>query len=151
MSIRGNINLKKKIFSQSYDVTIQLQRVGSDIVASNTLDLKNPYFRYSGTAAAPPPGSNTTSPSEAWWNTLDERGAIYLSVYLSLSLTHNFTLILLELKFLKLKKIFLFPFTVSMTNGISVNGLTDCGIDPNNGMTMSECFSIIIIIEKKFR
>ncbi|EEB15553.1 histone-arginine methyltransferase CARM1, putative [Pediculus humanus corporis] len=84
---------------QSYDVTIQLQRVGSDIVASNTLDLKNPYFRYSGTAAAPPPGSNTTSPSEAWWNTLDER--------------------------------------VSMTNGISVNGLTDCGIDPNNGMTMS--------------
>lgn len=55
-------------------MTIQLQKMGSDIIASNTLDLKNPYFRYSGTAAAAPPGSNTTSPSDAWWNTLDERG-----------------------------------------------------------------------------
>lgn len=34
----------------------------------NTLDLKNPYFRYNG-AVAPPPGNQTTSPSETYWNT----------------------------------------------------------------------------------
>ena len=41
----------------------------------NTLDLKNPYFRYTGQPVAPPPGVNTTSPSEAYWSQLDAQGA----------------------------------------------------------------------------
>lgn len=43
--------------------------------SSNTLDLKNPYFRYTGAAAQPPPGLNNTSPSESYWTTLDAQGA----------------------------------------------------------------------------
>ena len=39
--------------------------------ASNTLDLKNPYFRYTGQPIQPPPGCNTTSPSEDYWQQLD--------------------------------------------------------------------------------
>lgn len=57
---------------QSYDVTIQLQKAGTDIVTRNTLDLKNPNFRYSGTATATPPGANSTSPSDVWWTSLEE-------------------------------------------------------------------------------
>lgn len=43
--------------------------------SSNTLDLKNPYFRYTGAVAPPPPGLNSTSPSESYWTTLDAQGA----------------------------------------------------------------------------
>lgn len=57
---------------QSYDVTIQLQKAGTEMVTRNTLDLKNPNFRYSGTATSTPPGANTTSPSEIWWSSLDD-------------------------------------------------------------------------------
>lgn len=41
----------------------------------NTLDLKNPYFRYTGQPVAPPPGTSGASPSEAYWNQLDAQGA----------------------------------------------------------------------------
>lgn len=61
---------------QSYDVTIELKLEGTNMeTSSNTLDLKNPYFRYTGAAAAPPPGLNNTSPSEAYWTNLDAQGA----------------------------------------------------------------------------
>nr|CAD7459332.1 unnamed protein product [Timema tahoe] len=60
---------------QSYDVTIDLFVEGTNTRSTNTLDLKNPYFRYSGQAAAPPPGMNYSSPSEAYWNQLDAHGA----------------------------------------------------------------------------
>lgn len=43
--------------------------------SSNTLDLKNPYFRYTGAAVQPPPGLNNTSPSESYWTSLDAQGA----------------------------------------------------------------------------
>lgn len=43
--------------------------------SKNTLDLKNPYFRYTGTAAQPPPGLSNASPSELYWNTIDAQGA----------------------------------------------------------------------------
>ncbi|XP_014238315.1 histone-arginine methyltransferase CARMER isoform X1 [Trichogramma pretiosum] len=61
---------------QSYDVTIELMLEGTNMGSSkNTLDLKNPYFRYTGTAAQPPPGLNSSSPSELYWNTIDAQGA----------------------------------------------------------------------------
>ncbi|CAH0383427.1 unnamed protein product [Bemisia tabaci] len=61
---------------QSYDVTIELIIEGSSSgVSSNTLDLKNPYFRYTGQPVAPPPSINTVSPSEAYWSHLDQQGA----------------------------------------------------------------------------
>jgi histone-arginine methyltransferase CARM1 len=60
---------------QSYDVTIECQIVGTSIKSSNTLDLKNPYFRYTGVAAPVPTGENTTSPSESYWTQVDMQGA----------------------------------------------------------------------------
>ncbi|XP_041827172.1 histone-arginine methyltransferase CARM1 [Melanotaenia boesemani] len=58
---------------QSYDISIvaQVDQTGSK--SSNLLDLKNPFFRYTGTNPNPPPGSHYTSPSENMWNT----GAVY--------------------------------------------------------------------------
>lgn len=48
---------------------------GTTTVSSNTLDLKNPYFRYTGVAPQPPPGNNTVSPSESYWQQMDALGA----------------------------------------------------------------------------
>ncbi|XP_064476351.1 histone-arginine methyltransferase CARMER-like isoform X3 [Ornithodoros turicata] len=58
---------------QSYDVELELQVEGG-ARATNTLDLKNPFFRYTGQPPQPPPGCNETSPSEAYWATLDANG-----------------------------------------------------------------------------
>ncbi len=63
------------IFRQSYDVTIELRVESTGISSSNTLDLKNPYFRYAGQPASAPPGHSTTSPSETYWAQLDVQGA----------------------------------------------------------------------------
>ncbi|KAM7074434.1 LOW QUALITY PROTEIN: histone-arginine methyltransferase CARM1 [Ciconia maguari] len=54
---------------QSYDISIvaQVDQTGSK--SSNLLDLKNPFFQYTGTTPSPPPGSHYTSPSENMWNT----------------------------------------------------------------------------------
>ncbi|TSK87488.1 Histone-arginine methyltransferase CARM1 [Bagarius yarrelli] len=54
---------------QSYDISIvaQVDQTGSK--SSNLLDLKNPFFRYTGTNPNPPPGSHYSSPSENMWNT----------------------------------------------------------------------------------
>ncbi|XP_043199042.1 histone-arginine methyltransferase CARMER-like isoform X2 [Amphibalanus amphitrite] len=60
---------------QSYDVTITLQIEGTGVWSTVTLDLKNPYFRYTGGQPPPPPGHNTASPSELYWSTLDAQGA----------------------------------------------------------------------------
>ncbi|XP_022902637.1 histone-arginine methyltransferase CARMER [Onthophagus taurus] len=59
---------------QSYDVTIDLQVEGSHQRSSNTLDLKNPYFRYTGAPVQPPPGVSNISPSENYWNQIDAQG-----------------------------------------------------------------------------
>ncbi|XP_049304572.1 histone-arginine methyltransferase CARMER [Bactrocera dorsalis] len=56
---------------QSYDVTIDLHIDGTLISSSNTLDLKNPYFRYTGAPVQAPPGTSTQSPSEQYWSQLD--------------------------------------------------------------------------------
>jgi len=60
---------------QSYDVTIECKIMGTSTQSVNTLDLKNPYFRYTGVTPAPPPGENDVSPSEAYWNQVDLQGA----------------------------------------------------------------------------
>lgn len=53
---------------QSYDVEIELTVDGTGIKSKNTLDLKNPYFRYTGTQTPTPAGTNTVSPTELYWN-----------------------------------------------------------------------------------
>ncbi|KAH7936443.1 hypothetical protein HPB52_023428 [Rhipicephalus sanguineus] len=58
---------------QSYDVDIELELEGG-VRACNSLDLKNPFFRYTGQPPQPPPGCHETSPSEAYWATLDANG-----------------------------------------------------------------------------
>ena len=76
MLLQQRVLHRMKYFRQSYDVTIELKLEGTNMESSsNTLDLKNPYFRYTGAAAQPPPGLNNTSPSESYWTTLDAQGA----------------------------------------------------------------------------
>ena len=41
---------------------------GTGVRSSNILDLKNPFFRYTGVQTQPPPGNNTQSPTETYWN-----------------------------------------------------------------------------------
>merc|ERR1712038_620509 len=60
---------------QSYDVTIECKIMGTSTTSQNTLDLKNPYFRYTGVQPQPPPGENSGSPSEAYWAQMDMAGA----------------------------------------------------------------------------
>ncbi|XP_045481625.1 histone-arginine methyltransferase CARMER isoform X2 [Harmonia axyridis] len=59
---------------QSYDVTIELTVEGTNQCSTNTLDLKNPYFRYTGAPVQPPPGVSNVSPSENYWSQLDAQG-----------------------------------------------------------------------------
>lgn len=61
---------------QSYDVEIELTVPGTANRSSSVLDLKNPFFRYTGQAPQPPPGTNTQSPSEAYWNGQDPSGSL---------------------------------------------------------------------------
>ena len=56
-------------YRQSYDVEIELNIPGQNTKSCNTLDLKNPFFRYTGATPQPPPG-NTGSATEQYWNTL---------------------------------------------------------------------------------
>lgn len=60
---------------QSYDVDIELCSAGRTL--ANSLDLKNPCFRYTGQPVMPPPGQHATSPSEAYWNTTAAAGTMY--------------------------------------------------------------------------
>ena len=58
------------LFRQSYDVEMEITVDGSNIISRNVLDLKNPYFRYTGAQTSPPTGSNTTSPTETYWSSI---------------------------------------------------------------------------------
>lgn len=71
--IIGHVN-QIIVFRQSYDVTIDLRVEGTNQSSSNTLDLKNPYFRYTGAPVQPPPGVSNVSPSENYWSQLDAQG-----------------------------------------------------------------------------
>ncbi|CAH8589915.1 unnamed protein product [Dicrocoelium dendriticum] len=55
---------------QSYDVRIELIVPGCQTKITNTLDLKNPHFRYNGYPPAPPPGSHNRSPTEVYYSNL---------------------------------------------------------------------------------
>jgi len=55
---------------QSYDVEMHLEIEGTDISTENTLDLKNPYFRYPTGPTVTPPGQYHDSPTEQYWNSL---------------------------------------------------------------------------------
>lgn len=59
---------------QSYDVEIELSLDGTKVRSTNTLDLKNPYFRYTGTQTPIPAGCNTVSPTELYWNMVSSAG-----------------------------------------------------------------------------
>ena len=59
---------------QSYDVDIELGVVNSGVISTNTLDLKNPFFRYTGQQPQPPPGTNNTSPTELYWTQQEAAG-----------------------------------------------------------------------------
>lgn len=49
--------------------------------STNNLDLKNPYFRYTGQPPQPPPGVNTVSPSESYWTNLDLQSTTSSIIY----------------------------------------------------------------------
>lgn len=53
---------------QSYDVDIEVFIKETGARSSNSLDLKNPYFRYTGQPIQIPPGVSETSPSELLWS-----------------------------------------------------------------------------------
>ncbi|CAF2458198.1 unnamed protein product [Rotaria sp. Silwood2] len=59
---------------QSYDVEMHLEIDGTHISATNTLDLKNPYFRYPNGPVQTPPGQAHESPTEQYWNSLPNEG-----------------------------------------------------------------------------
>ncbi|KAK2167381.1 hypothetical protein LSH36_28g01036 [Paralvinella palmiformis] len=61
---------------QSYDVSIEVSIPGTNTKSWNSFDLKNPFFRYTGQQPQPPPGTEHTSPSEAYWNQHDPNAAV---------------------------------------------------------------------------
>lgn len=67
---------------QSYDVTIDLKLEGTSIQSCNTLDLKNPYFRYTGAPVVAPPGTSAQSPSEQLWSQIDAQRASQVGRFL---------------------------------------------------------------------
>lgn len=52
---------------QSYDIDIEIFIKETGARSSNSLDLKNPFFRYTGQPIQTPPGANEISPSELLW------------------------------------------------------------------------------------
>ena len=105
---------------QSYDVTIECGIMGTSTKSTNTLDLKNPYFRYTGVQPAAPPGENSTSPSENYWGQVDMQGARqvrFITKVLPDSLCQTFN-----------SNASMFQ-AVNMVNGMIVDGLGHVSLD----------------------
>lgn len=109
---------------QSYDVTIDIMIEGfPDTRSTNCLDLKNPYFRYTGQATAPPPGMNTVSPSEAYWGQLDAQVRPIADATMNQQAT--FDISQWQTNGGQIQITNALNNTVSMVNGISLNGYSD--------------------------
>lgn len=109
---------------QSYDVTIDLMIEGfPDTRSTNCLDLKNPYFRYTGQATAPPPGMNTVSPSEAYWSHLDAQVRQISDVNVNSQAAFDISQWQANGGHIQITNAL--NNTVSMVNGISLNGYND--------------------------
>ncbi|UJR24979.1 hypothetical protein I4U23_006342 [Adineta vaga] len=76
---------------QSYDVEIFLQIDGTTISAENTLDLKNPYFRYPNQPVQVPPGQYHESPTDQYWNAIPNEQTGMTSTGAILSNANQFT------------------------------------------------------------
>ena len=77
---------------QSYDVEINVSVPGTTMKSCNVLDLKNPFFRYTGQQPQPPPGNNHASPTEAYWNQHDltaGNSLTVLAVWLQYTANHH--------------------------------------------------------------
>lgn len=110
---------------QSYDVTIDLMIEGfPDTRSTNCLDLKNPYFRYTGQATAPPPGMNTVSPSEAYWSQLDAQVRQISDMNVNTQ-PAAFDISQWQTNGGQVQITNALNNTVSMVNGISLNGYSD--------------------------
>ncbi|XP_031563637.1 histone-arginine methyltransferase CARMER-like [Actinia tenebrosa] len=66
-SVSGTVLLVSNA-RQSYDVDFEIRLDGTTIRTRNTVDLKNPYFRYTGSTPQPPAGYNNESPTEVYWS-----------------------------------------------------------------------------------
>ncbi|RZC41567.1 histone-arginine methyltransferase CARMER [Asbolus verrucosus] len=116
---------------QSYDVTIDLAVEGTNQSSKNTLDLKNPYFRYTGAPVQPPPGISNVSPSENYWSQLDAQGVRNGIFYSFINL-----------------EIFV-KYSVNMVNGMSVNGLGEVSMDTtqtiiNSNMMANNLIALVV-------
>lgn len=118
---------------QSYDVTIDLMIEGlPDTRSVNCLDLKNPYFRYTGQPTGPPPGLNTVSPSEAYWSELDAQGQQTANGDEN---SHAFDMGQWPANGQITNAL---NNTVSLVNGISLNGYHEMLEAPNNGTAATQ-------------
>lgn len=61
---------------QSYEVHVDIGVEGTSAQASNSLDLKNPFFRYSGQPVQSPPGSQSQSPTDMFWSNVSSALAL---------------------------------------------------------------------------